>query len=303
MTKVCSKCGVEKDIEEFVPRAKNLDGREGRCKDCIKECARVNAEKRRRARGCKIYKSYPETTDTHKFCSKCGRILPLNQFYKASSAKDGLFHKCKDCTNEAGKLYYQENKDTVDQRHRAYSEKTKHTRASKQKAYSDSHKEATAKRSKEWYAKNKEKIKEREKQRIKDNPDVQIRRALRARIIHALNGDNKSANTMALIGCDIEFLKSHLEAQFLEGMTWGNYGVRNRTWKDNWWTVDHIRPCALFDLSNPEEQRICFHWTNLQPMWWRDNISKSDKWTEQDQIKWEARIAHFNKEQSTPVSA
>jgi len=75
----------------------------------------------------------------------------------------------------------------------------------------------------------------------------------------------KSSSTFDLIGCNIEFLKQHLERQFLKGMTWKNYGK---------WHIDHIKPCTAFDLHDPIQQRECFHWTNLQPLWSVDNIRK-----------------------------
>jgi hypothetical protein len=81
----------------------------------------------------------------------------------------------------------------------------------------------------------------------------------------------KTDSTIQLAGCTIQQLKSFLEAEFEEGMTWDNYGE---------WHVDHIRPCASFNLEDPEEQKKCFHWTNLQPLWARDNIRKGDKWEE-----------------------
>ena len=59
----------------------------------------------------------------------------------------------------------------------------------------------------------------------------------------------------------------HLEAQFKPGMTWDNYGLKG-------WHVDHIRPCASFDLRDPEQQRRCFHYTNLQPLWAEENLKK-----------------------------
>ena len=54
-------------------------------------------------------------------------------------------------------------------------------------------------------------------------------------------------------------------------MSWGNYGK---------WHVDHIRPCASFNLVNEEEQKKCFHYTNLQPLWAKDNLSKGSKYYE-----------------------
>jgi hypothetical protein len=71
-----------------------------------------------------------------------------------------------------------------------------------------------------------------------------------------------------LLGCTLEFLKGYLEAQFVEGMTWDNYGE---------WHIDHIIPCADFDLSNPVAQETCFHYSNLQPLWAEDNLKKGNK--------------------------
>lgn len=85
---------------------------------------------------------------------------------------------------------------------------------------------------------------------------------------NALNGKTKSNNTIRLLGCSLDELRDHLERQFSEGMTWDNYGD---------WHIDHRLPCASFDLSNPDEQKVCFNYTNLQPLWAKDNLSKSDR--------------------------
>ena len=86
----------------------------------------------------------------------------------------------------------------------------------------------------------------------------------------ALNGNPKLETTMKLVGCSIDKLKQHLEKQFKKRMSWDNYGLGG-------WEIDHIKPCAKFDLSKPEEQRKCFHYTNLQPLWAIDNKIKKDK--------------------------
>ena len=77
-------------------------------------------------------------------------------------------------------------------------------------------------------------------------------------------------STKELIGCSLEELKIHLENQFTKGMNWKNYGR-------NGWHIDHILPCASFDLTDLEQRKKCFHYTNLQPLWEIDNIRKSDK--------------------------
>ena len=68
----------------------------------------------------------------------------------------------------------------------------------------------------------------------------------------------------------IEDLRFHLQKNWLPGMSWENYGYYG-------WHIDHIIPCSKFDLSKLEEQKKCFHFTNLQPLWALDNIKKSNK--------------------------
>jgi hypothetical protein len=96
---------------------------------------------------------------------------------------------------------------------------------------------------------------------------------LRTRMYIALTaaGAKRAAASFDLTGCTVAELRQHLEAQFTDGMSWDNYG------RDGW-HVDHVRPCASFDLNDPEQQRQCFHYTNLQPLWAADNIRKGAKW-------------------------
>jgi hypothetical protein len=68
----------------------------------------------------------------------------------------------------------------------------------------------------------------------------------------------------SLIGCRKPDLIAHIEIQFRPGMSWENYGRGG-------WEIDHIIPCADFDLSDPAQQRACFHFTNLRPLWRIDN--------------------------------
>jgi hypothetical protein len=104
-----------------------------------------------------------------------------------------------------------------------------------------------------------------------------IIQSIRARIISALKlkGNIKSERTIQLIGCSINELRKYLESQFKEGMNWDNHGkgINGNGMKE--WQVDHIKPCASFDLSKPEEQRKCFHYSNLQPLWAEENRKKN----------------------------
>lgn len=72
-----------------------------------------------------------------------------------------------------------------------------------------------------------------------------------------------------LFGCTLGELKTHIESQFTEGMSWDNHGG---------WHIDHKRPCASFDLSDPRQALECFHFSNLQPLWSGDNHRKSSLW-------------------------
>lgn len=94
---------------------------------------------------------------------------------------------------------------------------------------------------------------------------------LRGRVTAAIRGKNKSASTMSLLGCSIESFKLYLESKWESGMSWANYG------RYPGWQIDHIVPCAIFSLEKPEHQKRCFHFSNMQPMWAVDNLSKSKR--------------------------
>ena len=113
-----------------------------------------------------------------------------------------------------------------------------------------------------------------------------IKLNLSLRIYHALSGGRKSAKTIELIGCEISDLKRHIEEQFLIDMDWNNWGT-------NGWHIDHVRPCALFDLKEEGQQKVCFNWRNLRPMWGKENQSKRDIYTAEDEEKWVRRMRDF----------
>jgi len=92
---------------------------------------------------------------------------------------------------------------------------------------------------------------------------------LRGRISAVLKGRVKANSALRLLDCTLPELRAHLEKQFKPGMSWLNYGE---------WHVDHIRPCASFDFSEPTSLSQCFHYTNLQPMWGADNAEKNSRW-------------------------
>lgn len=106
-----------------------------------------------------------------------------------------------------------------------------------------------------------------QRNRYKNNPGFVVKRRLCGRLRDAVRaqGGAKASSSYELVGCSHAQLLEHLSQQFSCGMNWENFGQ---------WHIDHIRPCASFDLTDPEQQKACFHYTNLQPLWARDNLRK-----------------------------
>lgn len=110
------------------------------------------------------------------------------------------------------------------------------------------------------------------KWRYDNNPQYRIKELLRQRMKKVIKRGQKKGTTLDLIGCSAAHVRAHLESQFQRGMTWDNGGTGHRKWH-----IDHRIPCAAFDLTDPKQQRICFHWTNLRPMWSDANMKKGSK--------------------------
>lgn len=219
---------------------------------------------------------------SEKECTQCGEVKPFNEYSKNSRNKStGLQPKCKSCNS----LYHLENKDERNKRMNKYYHENAADLSIKSKEYYNENKEEILQKCKDYRAKNKRRLKayfkeytqknlskinERFKERRKNDPAFRIKCNLRSRLSVVLGGSKKSATTEKLLGCDYECARQHIENQFTDGMSWDNYGLYG-------WHIDHITPCASFDLSDPEQQRQCFHYTNLQPLWAEDNLKKSDK--------------------------
>lgn len=140
-------------------------------------------------------------------------------------------------------------------------------------------KDARCERVRQYYAaRRQEKIQyqvDYERRRCSEDVNYRLRVLLRHRVAAAIRreGGKKSRHTMILVGCDIPFLRRYIEAQFSAGMTWDNWGKGPGKWN-----IDHVIPCAAHDLTDPEQQRACFHFSNLQPLWAEDNIRKGTRY-------------------------
>lgn len=218
----------------------------------------------------------------YKHCYKCNEWLLLSNYAKNKNVWDGLDRNCKSCTRE----YRIKNKEQLRERKKIYRENHKQERKewlennkeqqkeynkAYHKKYRNEHSEELREYFRKRYQEKKSEIHEKIKQRMRNDPKLKLARNLRSRINKALTYNIKSKRTMELLGCTIDEFKLYLENQFKDGMTWENYGLYG-------WHVDHIKPCSLFDLSIPDEQLKCFHYTNMQPLWAKDNIRKSNNY-------------------------
>lgn len=113
----------------------------------------------------------------------------------------------------------------------------------------------------------------------KKSPKARVRHCLGSRVREAIKGKYITEKTKRLLGCDLGFLMQYLESKFKPGMTWQNHGAW-RVGQPMTWHIDHIKPCALFDLIHEEEQLKCFHYSNLQPLWAQENLSKKHTFVE-----------------------
>ena len=183
----------------------------------------------------------------------------ISLYYKSSSKKIGVESMCIDCRKQRNRDYYLKNKNKISKKNKSKSD----TQKAQHKDYC-----------KKYYKQNKKRISKKKAQYVshkyKTDTVYRFMHNMKSRIRIAIKGATKTANTKTLLGCTGEQARRHLESQFTDGMSWDNYGLHG-------WHIDHIIPCASFDLSDPEQQRQCFHYTNLQPLWAKDNLEKSAK--------------------------
>lgn len=221
-----------------------------------------------------------------KICTKCNIEKDLNNFHKRKSSPDGLAIYCKPCNMEFVRR------------------KTKEEGRRDAKNYAMRHPERKKESFKKWYYENREKhlaelavkrkteefrlrnnkyleskkdiINQRRKQYRKNpTPNGRVSKILRDRfhkVIVKMKKGVKCCSWRELVGCSVDDLNTHIKSQFKEGMSWENHG--NGEGK---WNIDHIIPLIKFDLTKLEEQRKAFHYTNMRPIWFVDNMRRSRK--------------------------
>jgi hypothetical protein len=230
--------------------------------------------------------------DTKKCMGKigCGEIKPISCFSKNKYGKYGLSSQCKECNTKYSKKYANHNKKEVSEYKAKYYRNNKEKILDNSKQYYKNNKKEVSEYKIKYYIKNKEYISKCIKKNYQANKN-KINRAkierghtdinykiavnLRKRLNTAIKNKKKVGSAVNDIGCSIEFLKQYLASKFYpnketkEMMTWENYGKP--------WHIDHIIPLSSFNLVDKEQFLKACHYTNLQPMWAKENLSKGAK--------------------------
>lgn len=185
----------------------------------------------------------------------CKEINPI--FRKDKYRSDGLTSRCLVCLNKKSLERYYNNREKCLKDNKKWREENK-------EKYSQKRKKTNKKRRK--------KIREYERLYYANNPSARIAKNLRVRLSNLIKGRIKIGSAIKDCGCSVKELKDYFQSKFETGMTWENYG--NGEGK---WNIDHIIPLSKFDLTNREDFLKACHYTNLQSMWWYDNLKKRNK--------------------------
>jgi hypothetical protein len=188
-----------------------------------------------------------------KVCSKCGIEKPYSDYFLKKSCVGGVNSYCKKCHLEKKQLWRKNNPEQYKKQIKDYWGKVKVVQTEKKKV---------------WINNNREKYNSYWTNRKKQEPEFKLLVNMRSRLSGYLKTLNitKKNKTFEIVGCSPQFLKEHLEKQFVDGMTWEN---RNE------WHIDHKTP--LSSAKTEEELYKLCHYTNLQPLWAEENLKKSNK--------------------------
>ena len=206
----------------------------------------------RRKKNSKIKEKEELAQQGKKRCTKCSTIKLFNLFGPQKAGYMRLKAQCRECDVEYDKQFQSKNNT------RSERDKTDKAKQYRKKYVT---------KNLDWWRKYE---REYRYNRRKDDMFFKIKGNLSGRLSDLINKRNLSTNTFELIGCNRETFLSHIEKQFTEGMTWENYGLKG-------WHIDHIIPLSSFDLIIESEVKKACHYTNLQPLWWYDNLEKGNK--------------------------
>ena len=164
--------------------------------------------------------------------------------------------------SKANKRYYKNNKEDICEWYKKWAKENRECLREKHTEWREDNKEHVNKYKRDY-----------ERKRRAEDPKYRLGVRTRTAVWQLLKerGIKKTNKTFELLGYTIEELMNHLEKQFVNGMTWDNYGE---------WHVDHIRPMSSFNFTSPEDPEFkeCWRLENLQPLWWPDNLSKGPRY-------------------------
>lgn len=202
--------------------------------------------------------------------SKKAQSYRLKNKSKLKLKKEEYYKKNKSILNDKKKTYYKLNKDKIKIKQKVWRNLNKDKKKALDKAYRENNKDKRKSRHKAWHESNKDKVNSYYNNRRKTDIQFKLQAILRSRLYSAVKDNLKKGSAVKDLGCTIEQLKQHLESKFQPGMTWDNHTLDG-------WHIDHIKPLSSFDLSDRKQLLEACHYTNLQPLWAKDNLTKSDK--------------------------
>lgn len=187
-----------------------------------------------------------------KECLKCGDRKVASDHFYLEKRRGRYQSRCKHCVLEDGTISRSKHIEKRKEYSRTYSRAHSSICKARSLAYAKTHPEETRETQRQYYYRNKtrrnsEKA-EYDKNRYKTDTEFRLKHLLRSRIRLALKKNLKSGSAITLLGCSIKEFKAHLESLFQPGMTWENHGQAGWVWH-----IDHVRPCASFDLTDPEQ--------------------------------------------------
>lgn len=204
-----------------------------------------------------------------KICTKCNIEKSIEEFSKNRGTIDGHAYYCKECTRSIAKQYRKDNATEIATRVKVQRKVLKENNPEQYKEY---RRRSERTRYKKNRAKYNEKRIARTKRKMNNDPLYRTSKYIRTAITNSLtrNGFMKRSKTYEILGCTFEEFYVHIERQFLHGMNWENRSE---------WHIDHIVPISFG--TTEEEIVLLNHYTNLRPLWGKDNLKKSDALTEE----------------------
>jgi hypothetical protein len=208
-----------------------------------------------------------------KKCTTCKLEQPINNFHKYKNSIDGHTHRCKKCVSRKKKVSLDSKicKTCGEEKNVSGFNKRKNGKL----GYSSICKLCNNKKKYEWRKKNEfhhlEYKRKYDKNRKKIDPSYKLICNLRCRLYEFLEIKKLSKNnkTIEIVGCTPKELIEYLESKFTDGMNWNNYGYYG-------WHIDHIIPVS--SAKTISDIYKLFHFTNLQPLWGKDNMKKSNNY-------------------------